>query len=50
MSATDTNATIKFILPNIKESHYVNEEERNGVRDPVLVQEGKYTDVPTTLF
>jgi hypothetical protein len=50
MSAADTNATLRFILSNIKGSHYLNEEERNGAKDPVVVQEGKYRDVPTPLF
>lgn len=50
MSVADTNATPQFILPNIKGSHCLNEEERNGVNDPVLVQEGKYGYVSTPLF
>jgi len=50
MSAADTNATPQFILPNIKGSHCLNEKEGNGVKDPVLVQEGKHGDVPTPLF
>jgi len=50
MSAADTNATLQFILPNIKGSHCLNEEGRNGIRDPVAVQEGKYRDIPTPLF
>jgi hypothetical protein len=50
MSAADTNATLQFILSNIKGSHCLNEEERNGVKNPVVVQEGKYRDVPTPLF
>jgi hypothetical protein len=50
MSAADTNATLQFILPNIKGRHCLNEEQRNGVKDPVVVQEGKYRNVSTPLF
>lgn len=50
MSAADTNATRQIILPNIKGSHCLNEEERNEVKNPVVVQEGQYRDVPTPLF
>jgi hypothetical protein len=39
MSAAGTNTALQFIFLNIKGSHSLNEEKRNKVKDPVVVQE-----------